>query len=880
MQTIKKKIPIKKFWTYQQFVIGFAVFMFWLVTCPLWGQANQKRPLTKADYALWGKLVARKLSSEGNWASYLLWYESKKDTLFVKNTKNKVTYPFPNARDGIFNGESHFGCIARDTLLLQNLTTGMVTKIEGVTDFAFSGNKKYLLLLKKQADQKQSLLVQDIQGKTLEEIPNVTAWRLESNGLGVLYAVDSTGQNQIGYLKLGLKIKKNTILSGSNGAFQNLNWKGNTIVFIQNLPDDPQLFSYSIDTKKLNHFDVKSQPNFPIDMKISDAITNTLTVSDDGNRIFFWLKENQERLRPIDPAAVQVWNTADKQVFDRKKNYGQYNQLDKIAVWSLKDNRFIQITDREIPKGFLSGDYKYAFIYDPVAYEPQNSFESEYDLYIVDLTTGKRKLILKKYSSDYSTVPSPNGKFLAYVKEGNWWMYDIEKESHTNITKTIGVSFFRQDQDVPTQPAPYGVAGWTEKDNTVILYDQFDLWQVSTDGSTTKKLTKGREIQRTYRIKDLSLEPLYQSDPIETKTQPLQLKNEFVLSVLDQNSRASGFCKWSLKNGVTPMVWEQKNVNQIIKSSNNNSYLYVEQNYEVAPRLMLYATSSEEIVQSNRQQEHFYWGKAEPIRYTLKGKELSGILYYPAEYQSGIKYPMIVHVYQRQFSYLNDYENPSIYVGDGFNITNFTTQGYFVLYPDMVFETANVGQSATACVLSAVDAVIAKGDVDPKRVGLIGHSFGGYETDLIITQTDRFATAVSGSAWTDLISSYLYVGVTFRIPDFYRAEHDQLRIGKSLFEDTESYLKNSPVLQASNVKTPLLGWTGEQDRHINYLQSMEFYLALRRLNKTHILLVYPEEKHTLWKRENQKDLSLRIEQWFNYYLKNGTFQSWMKNDFY
>lgn len=865
---------------YQRFVIGFAAFMFWLVTCPSWGQGNQKRPLTKADYALWGKFVARKISNEGNWASYLVWYESKKDTLFVKNTKNKTTYPFPYAKDGTFNGESHFGCMAKDTLLLQNLTTGKATRIPNITDFVFSGNEKYLLLLKKQANQKQSLVVQDMQGKAVEEIPNVSAWRLEPNGNGVLYAIDSTGQNEIGFLKLGAKIEKKTILSGCKGVFQNLNWTANTIVFIQNVPDNPQLFSYSIDTKKLNHFDANTQPNFPTDMKISDAIGNTLTVSDHEDSIFFWLKENPERLRSIDPAAVQVWNTADKEVFDRKKNYGQYNQMDKMAVWSVKSNRFIQITNREIPKGFLSGDYKYAFIYDPVAYEPQNSFQGEYDLYIVDLTTGKRKRILEKYSGDYPTVPSSNGKFLAYAKQGNWWIYDIEKDTHTNITKTIAVSFFRQDQDVPIQPAPYGVAGWTEKDKSVILYDQFDLWQIVTDGTIKKRLTNGREIQRTYRIKDLTPESLYQRDESDTKSSPLHLNNGFILSAEDQNSRASGFCKWNLKNGLTAMVWEQKKVNQIIKASNNDRYLYVEQSYEVAPRLMLYNTVPREIVQSNPQQSHFYWGKAEPIRYNVNGKELSGILYYPAEYKSGIKYPMVVHVYQRQFPYLNDYENPSSYVGDGFNISNFTTQGYFVLYPDMVFETANVGQSATVCVLSAVDAVIAKGDVDPKKVGLIGHSFGGYETDLIITQTDRFATAVAGSAWTDLISSYLYVGSNFRIPDFYRAEHDQLRIGKSLFEDTVSYLKNSPVLQAPNVKTPLLGWTGEQDRHIHYLQSMEFYLALRRLNKTHTLLVYPEEGHTLWKRENQKDLTLRVEQWFGYYLKNDPFQSWMKSEFY
>lgn len=162
--------------------------------------------------------------------------------------------------------------------------------------------------------------------------------------------------------------------------------------------------------------------------------------------------------------------------------------------------------------------------------------------------------------------------------------------------------------------------------------------------------------------------------------------------------------------------------------------------------------------------------------------------------------------------------------------------------------------------------------------GLIGHSFGGYEADLIISQTDRFAAAVSGSGWTDLVSSYLFINSGFKKPEYFRAEDDQIRIGKSLYEDPQSYLQNSPVLLAASIKTPLLGWTGKEDPTVHPLQSMEFYMALRRLNKTHTLLVYPEEGHFLLKKENQKDLSERIQQWFDCYLKNGRIQPWMKSD--
>jgi dipeptidyl aminopeptidase/acylaminoacyl peptidase len=178
-------------------------------------------------------------------------------------------------------------------------------------------------------------------------------------------------------------------------------------------------------------------------------------------------------------------------------------------------------------------------------------------------------------------------------------------------------------------------------------------------------------------------------------------------------------------------------------------------------------------------------------------------------------------------------------------------------------------------VLAAVDTVIDKGLVDPQRLGLIGHSFGGYETNLIVTRTDRFSAAAAGDGWADLVSAYLYVGATMQRPDFYRGEFDQWRIGKSLFEDTEGYLRNSPVLHAAKVTTPLLSWTGAEDWHVNYLQSFEFHLALRRLQKKAIMLVYPEEGHSLLQRTHQKDLTRRIEAWFGFYLKNDSDCAWM-----
>ena len=159
--------------------------------------------------------------------------------------------------------------------------------------------------------------------------------------------------------------------------------------------------------------------------------------------------------------------------------------------------------------------------------------------------------------------------------------------------------------------------------------------------------------------------------------------------------------------------------------------------------------------------------------------------------------------------------------------------------------------------------------------GLIGHSFGGYETDFIITQSNIFAAAIAGSAATDLNSFYLTLNWTTGKPDMWRFEDHQWRMEKSLFEDRERYKTNSPITYVENIKTPLLSWTGQEDLQVDWHQSIELYLALRRLSKKHILLLYPKESHELFKPENQKDLSKKMQQWFAYFLKGESPADWI-----
>ena len=278
------------------------------------------------------------------------------------------------------------------------------------------------------------------------------------------------------------------------------------------------------------------------------------------------------------------------------------------------------------------------------------------------------------------------------------------------------------------------------------------------------------------------------------------------------------------------------------------------------------------LIQTNPQQNHFDWGHTELISYTdSRGTPLQGVLYYPSNFQKDKQYPMIVNIYEKQSHILHHYFNPEENAADAFPRTNYTLDGYLVLYPDIAYEVGEPGKSATDCVVAAVKAVTAKGIVEQQRIGLTGASFGGYETAYIVSQTNIFAAAVAGCPPTDFVSQYLSLDDNWGLPRMWRYESQQQRMGLSLFDNYQGYIRKSPVAQAAKINTPLLIWAGLDDRMVSWTQGLELHLALRRLQKPNQFLVYPGENHSFIKRETKNDLTQRTKEWFDFYLKESPF---------
>jgi len=835
------------------------------------------QPVPPSEYQQWNRLLLRDVDPKGLWISYLLMYESRKDTLFVKATTGTTQYSFPGCRQGTFSG-NQFSSLANDTLYMQNLVNGSKEKIPGVRQFRFAAEGNYLILLRKHAGTEvDALEIRDRDGKSVVTASNIENWYMAPHRKWLVYSALIGGEKVVRLVHLDKKITEREVLKLEGGTFEGFASNDNILAFIFNNSSEGSV--YRFDCRKLLLSKCPPLPDsISVSLKIATENPERLQVSDDGKKVFFWLQEQKSLSRIMHTDSVQVWNTKDRLLVGYSNVFGDYSSLNKLAVWDTGSGEVKRIGTQQRPKVFLNGTYSHAFTYDPIAYEPQSALNSPIDLYVTNLSDGKETLIKDKLSGDFIPKASKNGQYLCYFNKGDWWLYNIRQQSTRNLTLGLDSHFAQQDT-TPAEPYPYGFAGYTNDGNHLILYDKFDLWLVGLNDKTANRITSGRENNRIYRI----AKPLYGTvvPTNELLAAPkLDLEKGLLLTATSAVDGWSGYSEWKAGSGLNEIVWQDMKVDQVT-ALGSEAYVHVEQSCSQSPSIVVVSKKGTKatVLETNPQAQHYLPQKAVLIRYSYKGQPLSGILYYPVGYEEGKKYPMIVHIYEKQSHRFNEYRNPSLHSGDGFNIPHMCNQGYFVLLPDLYYEFGKTAKSITGTVLAAVDAAIDKAGVDGQKVGLIGHSFGGYETDLIITQTDRFAAAVSGAAWTDLISSYFYMGATLCKPDYYRAEYDQLRIGKSIFEDMQGYLDNSPVLLAEKVTTPLLGWTGEDDRHIHALQSMEFYLALRRLNKEHVLLVYPGEGHNLNQAASQEDLNRRISQWFGHYLKNGQFTEWMKPDY-
>lgn len=865
------------------------IFIIGLLPCPIMGQSAPKKHLSPEDYHLWGTLHTEYISEKGKWISYMMSYEANIDTLFVKNTATAISYSLPKGTDGRFAGDHAFAYFNNSTELnLLNLFNGTKLTYSNVVRFDFSSDGSYLLTVEKAAGKESTLIIRKTNGQLITSIEGIVDYKMNNSGDAILYTSNVGGSNSVGIVALASKCHTKEIITNSKYSFKKLTWKedGQAVSFYgqenENTELERQLYMYRIKSKKLLHLTLSEQPDFPSGKKISTESNLRLSISDDGTKVFFAIEQSVQPKAVTDSSAVEIWNGNDKILYPNRKLALLGKNPSTLAVWWPDTKKMRQINTSDQSWIMLTGNQSHAISANPQLYEPQYEIIADMDYYLTDIQTGESSILLRKHSGQVAQIGvSPDGKYISYYQDGNWWIYTISERKHTNLTIGMGISWDSKETDPSYAVSVFGNPGWTSDGKFILVYDTYDIWAISPDGLRRKKLTNGKGKNLRYRLIPPETKVGSHGNYSAFQIRSFNLKSKLYLRCLDMETNATGYCNLMPTGTLVPLAMGNVAIDRLLRARANDVIVYQEQSYNVSPHIVIKISKdspAKTIVESNKQQSGYYWGKSEIIHYNANNRNLKGALFYPSDYSPTIKYPMIVHIYESTMSLdIHKYVNPSEHNTIGFNISNLTAKGYFVLLADIGYGTSEPGKSATQSVTAAVQKVVDKGLVDSSKIGLIGHSFGGYETNIIITQSNIFSAAVSGSSVSDIISSYFTFGLNTGKIDAWRYENQQFRIGKSFYDDQEVYYRNSPIVHATNIATPLLTWAGDEDDNVRSQQSAEFYAALRRLQKKHIMLVYPEEGHAILKEGNQKDLTKRTEDWFDHFLKRNTVSSWITN---
>lgn len=851
-----------------------------LVSCPAMGQAKQKKALTQDQYALWHQLFMDKFSEHGNWISYLHHYKTGSDTLFVTHTRTKRTFTLPNGTKSAFIGETKFVCLLPGNVLHSiNLQNGSAENTPDVEDFAISGTT----IITRSTGRSGVLKIIDNQGKVKFRIPHVRQWKLNPAKALIACITQLQDTHSVQLIRIGDGTQ--TTIEKSRELLHFLEWqeKGQGVAFLKN-PDGTDfdrgaVCYYSLTKKKMHRFVMANSVHLPKTM----AVGTSLTISEDGQRIFFYMDDTLHS-PDKDAKSVQVWSTTDKDVYPAKMATDGWQGYSKVAVWFPDTGECRQLTDNRMPHLLLSGDQRHAITSDPLAYAPQFKQFSDRDYVITDLADGAHHLFLEQFSGNQSYLfVSPGGKYVTYFRNGSWWNYNIRKATHHKLVLPVQASARVNDAKSGSDDSSYfGIPGWDLDDSAVLLYDAYDIWKVAPDGSRAVRLTHGRETNTVFRFAKQSARKHSATSYDGRVSAQYDMTKPQYLTAYNEKDGKTGIFELMPGHKEKPLVYKDRRIDNFLIAECGKQFLFMEQDFDLSPQLVTGKLGSQKqtvVAKSNRQQASYYWGRSELITYRVMGKDMSGVLIYPANYSPDRKYPMVVDIYESQEKELHVYTIPHLPASIGFNATHYMLQDYFVYLPTIVPAVGDTGNSAMACLNAAIEKVLEIGSINKERMGLIGHSYGGFEANFIATQKHPFRTIVSGSGIIDLATNFLHVAWDYNSDDYWMYESGQMRMGKSLYEDRERYYRNSPVFLLEGVSVPMLIWTGADDRHVDAENSIKLYMALRRLRKQGVLLIYPDEKHVISNPKNQQDLRQKIEEWFAFHLKDGPIRPWMQSDY-
>ncbi len=811
--------------------------------------------------------------------------EMPKDSLLIINNETFAYYVLPDVKSYKTSQElSNY--VAYTTTLTPDTTATTMDTTATASDSIKVKPKK-----KSNSKKKEALVLHNLLTQTQDTLQNAKDFVFNKYGNSFAAIIepdkkDSTETPGVLFIDLNNYSKKR--ISNEKAEYKSLSFDdaGKQLVYLS-----------TKDTSKVEQkvFDVRYFSN-KADSAIILANINTVGVpenwifnensnpyfSKSGKRVIIGSAPKQApkdtTIVSFEVASLDIWHWKDPYLQPQQlKHLSKELKRTYTGVIELdNNNKFTLLANEEIPYASISdeNDGQYALLYSDIPYLIESQWgPNKYDVWIYNFDTQKTTLIDTSMPSRPTLSEKGLYSFWFDVDKGHWFVYNNKTAKTINITKDIPVNFWNEKHDVPSEPRSYGMPIWGEDDAYMLLYDAYDIWQFDPEGKTKPtNITQhfGRNDSITFRYLNTDRENRF-IKPQET----------LLLEAFDNKTKESGLYTYNPKQKEKPikqLVLDKYTFSSITKSKNSDVIIFQKSNFNTSPNLYVtknWWNTSEKLTDINPQMNDYKWGMPELYSWTsFDGEPLEGILYKPEGFDENKKYPVMIYFYEKHSDNLYRYMTPAPSAST-INIPFYSSRDYIVFTPDINYTVGQPGQDAYNAIVSGAESLAKNNWIDKDNMAIQGQSWGGYQVAYLITQTDMFKAAGAGAPVSNMTSAYGGIRWGTGSSRIVQYERGQSRLGTTMSESLQTYIDNSPLFFADKVNTPLLIMHNDNDGAVPWYQGIELFMTLRRLKKPVWMLQYNNEEHNLIQRRNRKDLSIRMQQFFDHYLKGEPAPVWL-----
>ena len=862
---------------------------------------NASKSLTVDDLITWQRITDREISDNGKWVACKMEPWEGDATVYLYAAQGQETATFSPADKFAFSASSGYLVVTQtpgkstvdslkvlktkedkmpmNTLVIYSVA-GKKETIDSLKTFKLADEADWIAYQRGRKDS--TLYVRSLDGSKTFQFPTVTDFQFAKKS-GMLYYT-SAAEGEAGIFTLNPEKGSPALIKEGKGVFKQTTFdeKGERLAFLYCADKDSSYKALSLWLSEHNapakEIATRGNKAFPAEWVINE--NGMLQFSKSASRLFFGTSPEPRQKDTTQLAEnrpnVQVWSW-DEPVQYTVQNYNKEKDLKKSyqAVYNLGNGSIFQLANEELPNIQLGneGDAALALLSTSRPYSLSSMWEARTrsDYYTVSLDNGERKQIAQ---ADYGRFRlSPQGKYAYWYGETDscWYTIALAEGKLYRLTTPESFPAWDEENDVPDYPYAHGAAGWTANDQSLLIYDRYDIWKFDPTAATPPiNLTvNGRKEKLSYRLEQLDKEARF-----------IDLGKPQLLKGFNETTKGYGFYNARLSAPAAPKTLLAGNymLRSINKAKNTDDVIYTMETFQQYPDIH-YSTlafkKSVQLTHGDKQQEGFIWGTAELVSWiSLDGRPLEGVIYKPANFDPNKKYPMMVNFYERNSETLYNYRMPEPHRST-IDYHLYNSNEYIIFNPDIRYVDGYPGESCYNCLMPGITMMIAKGYIDEKGIGAQGHSWGGYQVAYLATRTNLFSAIESGAPVVNMFSAYGGIRWGSGMARSFQYEHTQSRLGATPWSSPLRYLENSPLFTMDKVQTPILIMHNDADGHVPWYQGIEYFVAMKRLGKPCWLLNYTGEPHWPMHMANRIDFQRRMFQFFNHYLKNQKMPKWM-----